>query len=65
MLELMERALDHAVNLVYVKQTFSLFLELRLENWIWGHILEQKNQSLRKDDVKTRKNAEGNLNVSV
>lgn len=65
MLELMERALDHAVNLVYVKQTLSLFLELRLENWIWGHILEQKNQNLRKDDVKTRKNAEGNLNVSV
>lgn len=61
--ELRERALDHAVNLVNKKQTFKCFLGHEMGKLDLGQILGQKNQKLRKDDVKTRKNAEGNLNV--
>lgn len=62
--ELRERALDHAVNLVNKKQTLKYCLGCEMGKLELGHILGQKNQKLRKDDMKTRKNAEGNLNVS-
>lgn len=61
--ELRERALDHAVNLVNKKQTLKFFLEHEMGKLDLGQILGQKNQKLRKDNVKTRKNTEGNLNV--
>lgn len=64
MSELRERALDHAVNLVNKKQTLKYCLGREMGKLELGHFLGQKNQKLRKDDVKTRKNAEGNLNVS-
>lgn len=62
--ELRERALDHAVNLVNEKQTLKSFLGCKMGKLDLGHILGQRNQKLRKDDVKTRKNAEENLNIS-
>lgn len=64
MLELKERALDHAVTPVYEKQTLKYFFGVGMGKLALGPIFWQKNQKWRKDDVKARKNAEGNLNAS-